>query len=274
MGKYVDLVGKRFGNLVVESKAPSHITSGGQKITMWNCKCDCGNTRVVPTGKLNNGNVVSCSYCKKFRHEDLTGRRFGFLTVSGESERRGKNIMWNCLCDCGNRVVVPRSNLMNGHTKSCGCKTKEMIGNATRVHGFVGTRLNRIYHGMKSRCYNPNNEKYKDYGGRGITVCDEWKNDFQAFYDWAMSNGYKENLTIDRINVDGNYEPSNCRWADNITQSYNKRNTLKLFFNGEERSVREWSEITGLSMAAIRSRLQRGWSVVETLSAPLKRKVK
>lgn len=274
MGKFVDLTGKRFGNLVVESKAPIHITKGGQQVTMWNCRCDCGNTRVVPSGKLNNGEVVTCAFCKKFRHEDLTGRRFGYLTIVGEVERRGIQIMWKCKCDCGNYIVSPRNNLMNGHTKSCGCKTKEMIGNATRVHGHSKTRVWAIYSGMKARCYNENFPKYKDYGARGICICDEWLNDFMAFYNWSITHGYSDDLSIDRINVNGNYEPTNCRWATLEEQSYNKRNTLRLEFNGEEHSIKEWSEITGLSTDAIRSRLQRNWSIEKTLSTPQLRKSK
>lgn len=136
-------------------------------------------------------------------------------------------------------------------------------------HGLSNTRLYRIWLQMKNRCYNSKTERYSDYGGRGITVCDEWKNDFKAFYDWAMLNGYRDDLSIDRINNDENYEPSNCRWATNIEQARNSRHCHMIVFNGETHCISEWSEITGISIYVLRNRLRYGWTIERALTTPL-----
>ena len=131
------------------------------------------------------------------------------------------------------------------------------------------TRLQVIYNCMKQRCYNPHRTQYKNYGGRGIIVCEEWKNSFKNFKDWAMKNGYKDNLTIDRINTNGNYEPSNCRWATVKEQQRNKRTNTHLTCNGKTLLIQEWSELTGLSTSRICLRLKAGWSVEKALLTPI-----
>lgn len=148
---------------------------------------------------------------------DLTGKRFGKLTVLHRGVN-GKKVQWVCKCDCGKVTTVQGINLTNGHTRSCGC----LISESNTKHGQWNTRLYRIYHAMKQRCYNSNCAPFPHYGGRGITICPEWKNDFQAFHDWAMSHGYSDELTIDRIDVNGNYEPGNCRWTTKTWQSFNR----------------------------------------------------
>ena len=155
---------------------------------------------------------------------DLTGKKFGRLTVVGYSHKDSHGACyWECVCKCGSPLIVRGQNLRSGHTQSCGCLQKERVAVANMTHGLKGTRLYRIWIDMKGRCYNPKATCHKDYGGRGITVCDEWKDNFQAFYDWAMPNGYRDDLSIDRIDVNGNYEPSNCRWATASEQQKNKR---------------------------------------------------
>lgn len=160
--------------------------------------------------------------------KDLTGREFGRLKVI---ERQGSNkkrhALWLCACQCGNSKVISSQDLLSGNTNSCGCFRKEKNRDLNQTHKMTGTRLYVIWKGMKERCYRHTSPKYKDYGGRGIAICDEWKNDFQAFHDWAISHGYAENLTIDRINNDGGYEPSNCRWATIAEQNKNKRKNIK-----------------------------------------------
>lgn len=129
-------------------------------------------------------------------------------------------------------------------------------------HGKYGTRLFNIYNNIKYRCYNRNHHKYKIYGARGITMCDEWLHDFMTFYDWAVNNGYNESLTIDRIDVNGNYEPNNCRWVDMKTQQRNRRNNSLVTYRGETKTLSEWCELLGLNYKTVQSRLRYGWSIV------------
>lgn len=149
---------------------------------------------------------------------DITGQRFGRLVAIERIDKR-----WKCICDCGNTTLSDSYQLRNGITVSCGCYHAEQCGDQHRKHGYTKTRLYRIYYKMKERCFREKNDNYKYYGGLGVTICKEWLNDFATFASWAMANGYKENLTIDRINPEGNYEPSNCRWITIQEQQKNKR---------------------------------------------------
>lgn len=134
------------------------------------------------------------------------------------------------------------------------------------IHGKRKTRLYRIWANIKTRCTNVNDPHFKRYGGRGITICDEWKNDFKAFYDWSMLNGYADDLTIDRINNDGNYCPANCRWVTVAEQNRNKRNVKYIIYNGEKHTIPEWTKILHLRKETIRERLKRGWSETEAIT--------
>mgnify|MGYP007038196624 CR=1 FL=1 len=224
--KRVDISGMKFGKLTVISRANDIIQPSGQIKTAWNCKCDCGNEIIARTTDLKTGKKKSCGcYRKAFRVHDLTGKRFGKLTVLKKVNNHGHGIEWLCLCDCGKQTIVRSDGLVTGHTTSCGCYNKALKRNLS--HGMYKTSLYKVWCAMKSRCNSPNVKQYKDYGGRGIKVCDEWndKNGFIAFSSWALSHGYQTGLEIDRIDNNGNYEPSNCRFVTHKENMNNRRNS-------------------------------------------------
>lgn len=191
---------------------------------------------------------------------NITGQRFGRLTALYRlNNYRTHHSYWLCVCDCGNIAEVYLGSLKKGLTTSCGCLVKK--------HGKSYEPLYRKWLGIKTRCYNKSDkEHYKDYGGRGITLCNEWKNNFMAFYDWSIANGYDDNLTIDRIDVNGNYEPTNCRWVDRKQQARNRRNNRNFTYKNKTHCISEWCEILGLNYNTVCTRLNKlSWSVEKAL---------
>lgn len=193
--------------------------------------------------------------------KDLTGQRFGQLTVIGiDSARQAKQTYWLCECDCGTIKSVRADGLKSGSVKSCGClKRKQDRINLTKnhKHKMSGTRIYLTWQGMKGRCLNKNNPRWSRYGGRGITVCNEWETDFQAFYQWAMANGYSDGLTLDRIDNNGNYCPENCRWATQQEQARNRRTNIDITIGNSTRTLMEWCEIFNLDYRKMYARYQR-----------------
>lgn len=227
----IPMIGKRFGRLLVTGEA-GHDDAGH---LLYSCKCDCGNSAVVLGSLLRNGGTKSCGCLAieirrnigkaskgraSSRALKLEGRVFGTLTVmSREGSNKSGQALWRCRCTCGKETLVTSARLTTGHTTSCGCLGLKHATEAKITHGQSKTPLYHVFLSMHNRCERPNVKEYKWYGGKGVRVCDEWK-EFQPFFEWATSHGYEKGLTIDRINAAGNYEPSNCRW---ITRSENSK---------------------------------------------------
>ncbi len=207
---------------------------------------------------------------------DLTGRKFGRLTVLREHEVRSKNgrIRWLCLCECGKTTIVIGYSLCSGDTNSCGCLRSEIVTRLNVIHGdsvsLDFASLYSVWANMKYRCSNIKSTVYKNYGERGIKVCDEWVKSYTSFKCWALENGYMKNLTIDRIDNNGNYEPCNCRWATNKEQARNKRNTLIFELHGESKTLAEWCDIYGIGYDCVYGRINKsGYGLKRALTEPV-----
>ena len=206
---------------------------------------------------------------------NIIGQQFGRLTVLKQDGYHyfpsGKRkVKWLCKCICGNEVSVITSDLTSGHTQSCGCFRKDKTASMHTKHGKSYDKLYKVWCAMKTRCSNQNTGNYSSYGARGISVCEEWLYNFDAFYEWSMSNGYKNGLTIDRIDVNGDYSPSNCRWVPFREQGYNKTNTRYVTYRGKTKSLAEWANDTGLAYSCLLYRLDHGWDIEKALTTPSK----
>lgn len=198
---------------------------------------------------------------------DLTGQKFGRWSVLNRAENRGKALMWKCKCSCGTVKKVHGTSLKSGTSKSCGCVRKEGV---SRTHGLSKHPLYRIWARMKGATTSKTHQDYKYYGSKGIKVCREWMDDFEVFYTWAMKNGYRQGLEIDRVDNRGDYEPSNCRWVDRTVQMNNVSSNVRITHEGKTLTVAQWSKLTGIPAGTIRSRLSLyGWSPIEAISTPV-----
>ena len=227
-------------------------------------------------------NIVSYDYPTRSTFKDRSGQTFGRLHVDSFHGRdKNYRIYYNCTCECGNKVVASARGLLSGDTKSCGCLYKDTRFTSNLKHGLTNHTLYWIRRAMMVRCYNPKHREYDNYGGRGIEVCNEWRNKkdgFINFYNWAMDNGYRKGLTLDRIDVNGNYSPENCRWADAEIQHSNKRTnryvSLVLDFTpiGKEKiiytyTITQWSRITGIPVRSLLRRIiEYKWPVEKALT--------
>lgn len=205
---------------------------------------------------------------------DLTGQKFGRWTVlyEGEPLMRGDNRVihkWVCQCDCGKIKSVSERSLLDGRSTSCGCYHSEIMKDVSKkansTHGMSNTRLYRTWRHMLNRCYNKNDIRYDIYGARGVVVCDAWQK-FENFATWAMDNGYSDSLTIDRIDVNGNYEPENCQWVDNKTQANNRRSCRLYEIDGETHNIAEWCRIYNKPYKLVWKRLNKGLNIQTALS--------
>lgn len=265
MGKFIDRTGQVFGNLRVISFHGSI-----KNVTHWLCRCVCGKEKAIRTNSLVDGSTKSCGCLKPNppgRKSNLIGFRSGALVVieSAGVKRIGemhKEQLWKCICDCGSVAFVPTGKLTSNHTKSCGCL--QYIGRP--IHGQTGSREHNSWASMLQRCCNPKHNRYRIYGGRGIQVCERWR----KFENFLEDMGPRpEGTSLDRINNDGNYEPSNCRWATDTDQSRNRSIVKSVCIDGVDRPIAEWAEIVGIDYGTIVSRIKRGMSPVLAITTPL-----
>lgn len=205
---------------------------------------------------------------------DISGNKYGRLTVIKENGRSGKNIIWLCKCDCGNEINAIAYNLKNGHTQSCGCIVSDNNKANHSTHGQSNTRLYKIWRHIKSRCLNKKVHHYKYYGGRCITMCPEWIDSFETFMTWALSNGYNNKLSIDRIDVDGNYNPSNCRWTNAKIQANNRTNNHIIEYKGQRKTLSNWADILGINSVTLSKRINDyGWSIERAFETHIRRAI-
>ena len=273
----MDLTGQRYGRLTVVEQVKTHVTPGGRNVYMWRCVCDCGKESIVSTSALRSGDTKSCGCLQRERaHEasfiDISGNRYGRL-VAINPIRKNNGIYWVCKCDCGNTTEVLPQHLNRGLIRSCGCLRKDVSSKKNKKHGMSKTRIYKEWKGIKERCLNKNNHAYKNYGGRGITICDEWlgENGFEYFCDWAMQNGYQDNLTIERKDVNGNYCPENCCWIPLGEQALNTRNNVYLEYNGESKPISRWAKEYGINYQVFHNRVRNlGWSMERALHEPVR----
>lgn len=200
---------------------------------------------------------------------NLLGQKFSKLTViSFKGKNSDNRDLWECICECGNHKITTSYRLRIGKTKSCGCLYKETA--QLRSVSSISIKIRRKWDSMIGRCYRKNDISFKHYGGRGITVCDEWKNSFDTFKDWAVENGFSEKLSLERKDNNGNYYPSNCKWATTIEQAYNTQRTIKILINGEYLNSRQVEQKFGINQKALYRRIKLGFSGVD-LVRPLRK---
>lgn len=259
-------IGKTFGELT----ALSYVGKKDGRKKHYLCRCSCGQEKTFRINNLKNGHTKSCGCLRNrasVKRIDLSGQRFGSLVAVKflRSNDKGTTI-WLCKCDCGNEIEVSYNNLKSGNTQSCGCWHEK--------HKDSGSRLYKCWQDMKARCCYEGDFNYKNYGGRGIKVCEEWTTSYLKFKDWALSNGYSDELTLDRIDVNGNYFPQNCRWVDAETQQNNRRDNVYVNYNGERLTLMQFANKytipKGISYKTLWYRFSMlKWDLHKCLSTPL-----
>lgn len=206
--------------------------------------------------------------------KDETGNRYGRLTVLEYAGTNGHNALWKCKCDCGNECVKLGIQLRRQQTRSCGCIHKEQLSARNQRYSVIAPRrLYQTWHGMIDRCEKRKSKYYCNYGGRGISVCEEW-HDFDSFASWALTHGYSDDLTIDRVDNDGNYCPENCKWSTKVEQENNKRTNRRVEIGGKTMNLGQWCETYGISPITVQSRLRYGWNIEDAIKTPVSPKKK
>lgn len=257
--KLNDLTGKKYGKLIVKERCFKN-----DKNTWWSCLCDCGNNIDVRSSSLIKGNTKSCG-CLRSEIESIKGNRYGKLVAIRYVYTKNRKTYWEFMCDCGKTKIIQRNTVTDGSVKSCGCLFK------TR-NGKSNSRKYSIWKGIIDRCYNKNNKHYYNYGGRGIKVCDEWKDKtygFENFLEWIEKDGnYNDILTLDRINNDGDYSPYNCRWATRIDQNNNKRVNRIVEYKGKKYTISNLAREYNMDRRLLDARINHGWSIEDAVDIP------
>ena len=200
---------------------------------------------------------------------DMKGKRYGrYVVIRYMGENKRHESLWECKCDCGNIKVIPGIRLRKGGALSCGCLHKDEMIKRQTTHGLSHTRIHDIWKELKQRCTNKSNSKYKYYGEKGITVCDEWSNSFINFYNWSIENGYNDTLTIDRIDSSKGYDPSNCRWVSYKVQNNNKSDNKRYIIDGVNKTLSEWCQDYQVPFKRINNRISKGWDIYKALTTP------
>lgn len=272
MPKIHDITGKTFGFWTVNNFAERV-----NNITYFNCVCKCGTEKKVNANSLRRGETIS-SGCS--RVEDVTGRKFGRLTAIRKTETKNRQAMWECVCDCGNVGSYSLSKMKKGNTKSCGCyfkdKMKEFHEDSDHSylikHGHSTkkkqTDTYKVWAGIRTRCVNPNDTAYQNYGGRGITICERWKDSYENFLE-DMGERPGKDYSIDRIDNEQGYSPENCKWATRKEQHRNTRRNVWIEFNGEKKVMADWADEYGIKRQTLKHRLAvLGWDIETALTTP------
>lgn len=265
--RFKNHIGERYGLLTVIERPAGH---GDYR---WKCQCECGNTTYALINNMKRGVTKSCG-C--LHQNDLTGKKFGRLTVLKRVEKLSNgHSKWLCICDCGNIRVAFDTNLKKSYEVSCGCVRREKYISEAKYKGASKDDLYKIWASMIKRCYNPKATNYPYYGGRGIRVCDDWidkKNGYFLFKGWALTHGYEEGLSIERVNYDGDYTPDNCTWIPRKEQMKNTRRTHKLTYKGRTMCLTDWAIELNMNRGTLTDRLARGMTVEEAFETPVKKR--
>ena len=215
---------------------------------------------------------------KKYSHriKDLTGKTFGKLYVKEFAGTQNARSMWLCVCECGNEKIISSQNLLNNNVRSCGCLSNKGYEHGHSIKNGNKKRLYKVYKSMIHRCYYPSGPQYKNYGEKGIVVCEEWLENYYAFENWALSNGYDANApkfqcTLDRIDSKGNYCPENCRWASMKEQLNNTSQNVWITANGLTLNIQQWADKLGVLHSTLQSRKRLGWSDEEIINTPIRK---
>ena len=276
-----DLTGLRSGKLTVTGHAGVRRLANGRTRHYWVAACDCGGTVEANRSNLLFGCVRSCGCSRRGRGHsrnaiDLTGRTFGRLTVIERAElalgERPRFARWRCRCECGAATVVRAAELRGGSTRSCGCLMRDVCSAKARTHGESKCAPEyKSWSSIKARCYRSNHVYFKHYGGRGILMCDRWRDSYEAFLE-DMGRKPSPKHSVDRIDNDGNYEPGNCKWSTMKEQSRNTRHNSLLTIKGRTMSAIEWAEEVGINYNTLQRRVRAGWPHDEAVYAPTDRR--